>query len=36
MVPPSNKNYFDKDVKSYIYSLEGQNTKMVLPAADQK
>lgn len=36
MIPASNKKYFDKDIKSYIYSLEGQNAKMVLPASDQK
>lgn len=34
--PPSNKQFFDKDVKSYIYALEGQNTKIILPASDQK
>ena len=36
MVPASTKKYFDKEVKSYIYSLEGQVSKMCLPASDQK
>lgn len=32
--PPSNKKYFDKELKSYIYSLEQQNAKLCLPGAD--
>lgn len=36
IVPPSNKSYFDKEVKSFIYSLEGQSSKIILPASDQK
>lgn len=36
MIPASIKKYFDKDVKSYIYSLEGQVSKMCLPANDHK
>ena len=36
MIPASIKKYFDKDVKSYIYSLEGQVAKMCMPASDTK
>lgn len=34
--PPSNKKYYDKQIKSYVLSLESQNSKMNLPASDQK
>ena len=34
--PSSTKKYFDKEVKSYLYSLHGQNSKIILPADDHK
>jgi hypothetical protein len=35
-VPNCPARYFDKDVKSYLYLLQGQNAKMSLPAEDSK
>ena len=34
--PSSNNKYFDKQVKSYIYTLNGQSSKICFPASDQR
>jgi hypothetical protein len=36
VIPASNKKYYDKQYKSYLLPIEQQNSKICLPANDQK
>ena len=35
-IPSQNLRAFDKEVKSFLYNLQGQNSRIVLPAEDNK